>query len=502
MFTHNRNNVHHFHFSPSGDPISPAKKPNDKPNDAKLLDDRPPSYVLNSYFEPTLNSKPNDSYTLKKDYSDELHQLDSTSCLEASKLLDDIKYETTLADEMMLHGESNMNDFVNSFLTNMNDQIIYSNQLPDEIFETEEEISNGFHDNDYDLLNDKLRAGNTLAAHCELPPSPPLNEPPAVRTGSKEADETKRMNGTTEANELNGNLGEHLSENLTYNLPANEHRERLTSNSESNPNSNSNEVKNERTENGDDHETEPIERLNEHPTSDQPTDSRQATLTKIHHPINVINSTTPINSIKLANLVDSTMTATTLGSTINGPIISASLPVNLIGALPTTSNLNGPVLSGTSNLTSSTTLSNPVTLSNGPNKLIEPSDVSGAIVNGALAKPIAKKKVAAKVQLAEIEPEQMQNKRKKLWSSIAKKDIPKAYKSRLMNRKDVLNNCKKLAHCCQKERSSVLVPKLNRERSKKSNKEIATYWKLNKRNENSALTNCEPSAVTSVQASG
>lgn len=473
-----------------------------------MLDDRPPSYALNSYFEPTLNSKPNDSYSLKKDYSDELHQLDSTSCLEASKLLDDCKYETTLADEMMLHSESNMNDFVNSFLTNMNDQIIYSNQLPDEIFETEEEISNGFHDNDYDLLNDNV-ASNTLAAHCE---PPPLNEPPtgAVRSGSREAaaesGEPKQMNGTIEDcdDELNGNLGEHLSENLNYNCGANEHANRdLTSNSNSNPNSNSNEVQIEkdRTENADDHESEPspIERQNEtYPTSDQPTDSRQANLTKIS-PINLINSTTPINSINLANLVDSTMDATT---TISAPIISASLPVNLISSLhnsTTTTNLNGPASSGSTSLASSTTLPNPVTLSNCPSKVIEPAD---AIVNGALSKPIAKKKVAGKALLAELEPEQMQNKRKKLWSSIAKKDIPKAYKSRLTNRKDVLNNCKKLAQCCQKERNSVLVPKLNRERSKKSNKEIATYWKLNKRNENNALTACEPLTATPVQLSG
>ena len=449
-----------------------------------MLDDRS-SFALNAYFEPTLNSKANDSYSLKKDYSDEL---DTASCLEANKLLDEIKYET-LADEMMLNNESNMN-FVNSYLS-INDQIVYSNQLPDEIFETEEEeTSNGFYDKDYDLLNDK-------------PTNHANSEPPndrVVCSSSKEEPvepgESKMINGTIEDGGLSSNLGERLPENLNFNLNATNqmnNQMNLTSNSNGNSNSNlnsnlnSNEVKVEpnRTERQD---AQSSPRSTDPPV-DQP-DGQHLTNT-----INLISSTTPINSINLANLVDSTM-----ASTISAPIIStASLP--LIGSLH---NTNGPVLSGPTTLTAtSTTLSLPSTaiLSNS-SKLIEPGD---PIVNGALSKTIAKKKLTSKTLLAELDPEQIQNKRRKLWSLIAKKDIPKAYKSRLLNRKDLLNNCKKLAQCCQKERNCVIgIPKLNRERSKKSNKETyATYWKLNKRNDTSEVTGFEPPstalAVTPVQ---
>lgn len=449
---------------PTGEPIK--QQQNDKPNDIKIPDDRP-SYALNTYFEPTLNSKENDSYSLKKDYPDELHQLDSTSCLETGKLLDDIKYET-LTDEIMLQGDSN--DFVNSFLTNSrNDEIIYSNQLPDDIFETEEEeTSNGFYDNDYDVLSHKLALNSR-------PPPPPVEL--LIDQPTKAAFGEPKVNGVIEG--LSSNLGEHLNENMNHNLNAiNRH---LTSNSNGNSNSNLNlnQVKNEldRTENDADQESESVERPVEGNQISDQLDSQR--LTKI----NLINSATPINSINLANLVDSTQATST-------SIASASLPVSLISSLHTTPSMS---LSGSTNPTNSTALSlpNPAILSANPGKLIEPAEA-----NGTLNKTIAKKKVAGKALLAELEPEQIQNKRRKLWSSIAKKDIPKAYKSRLIARKDVLNNCRRLAQCCQKDRDRVIgIPKLNRERSKKSNKEIATYWK---RSAQSAVTNCEPPAAIAV----
>jgi len=327
------------------------------------------SHQMTCYFEASLNHS---KISSNKNDND----LIETSCLDSK--LDDYKYECSLADDI-LQSESNMNDFVNSFLTNMNDQIVYSHQLPDEIFETEEEMSNGFQSYDLNKLIDE----------------------PMVEC-VKEHQQANQLLQT--ANQL---VDIKIKQELHENIPClvNEQPIKLTEPS----------IK----------LIEPISVNNKLITeiivkpSDQATDSINST----------VNDSNVITTLNASTIPDYSTIATTAIKTIDS------------------------------------------------------SDVI------KLSKIIVKKKEKLSNKgLLELEPEQIQQKRRKLWSTIVKKEIPKAYKMRLINRKEVLNNCKKLAACCQKERKNVIVPKLNRERSKKSNKEMATY----KRNEETVIRQLLP----------
>lgn len=356
---------------------------------------------MNNYFEPTLNSK---------SFNKHENDLIEAGCLD-SKLLDDIKYESALPDDL-LQSEANMNDFVNSFLTNMNDQIVYSNQLPDEIFETEEEISNGFP---YDLI--KL---NKLTSQEEI-------------VESKKVDEIEHPKNQPV---------------LTFEPITNE-------------------------------TTEIIEKDDLQP---------MPTINLINGSTIKIVNTTPLNQNVLTNppiiIPTTTINTTITSTTINLPPIQQIQPI----ITPPTS------ISTVNSLSSSTNSS----------KTIESFDAMK--FTGKIA---VKKKEKPTKSLLEMEPEQLQNRRRKLWSTIVKKDIPKAYKTRVMNRKEVLNNCKKLASCCQKERkqkqsrsigqfcySRLAIPKLNKERSKKTNKEMETYKLNDQEPTNQLLVTVLPPQIT------
>ena len=369
--------------SKTTDKLNNDKLDHDKPNDR--LDDRlnhklndeldrlndlkeDDKYQLTNYFEPTLNSKAFKSFN-KHD-----NDLIEAGCLD-SKLLDD--YESTLPDDI-LQSEANMNDFVNSFLTDMNDHIVYSNQLPDEIFETEEEISNGFQSSAYDL--------NKFTNHDEI-----------IVESANKVDELNPAIISQQSNDqqLDQSIIEPTVETIV----------------------------------------KPIDETND----------------KEDTAIHLVNGST----------IDTTTTISST-ATINQNLITNSI-VNLTAIDQTASADSQIILNSIVNTCSSTA------------KAIDSNDAI------KLNKIVVKKKEKTSKSLLDMEPEQIQNKRRKLWSTIVKKDIPKAYKSRLTNRKDILNNCKKLATCCQRERKNVIgIPKLNKERSKKSNKEMATY----KRNDN------------------
>lgn len=435
---------------------------------------------ISNYFEPTIKEPTSDNFNLKKDYSDnEINNLDA-GCLE-SKLLDDIKYETALTDDLLQNETNNMNDFVNSYLSNINDQIVYSNQLPDDIFETEEEISNGFHDlnklNDNELNkfnNKQLTTADQLDnVSIEIATSTNKLIEPNVESKIQTMIEYRNC-------DINSSLKNNLNTNLNSNLNCNLNEVKIES---------SDEFKNAKTEMTIINEIPILETTNDlnnqeiKITEKQLNDKQKLNLTKINT-INIINSATPLNTISITNLVNPT--GITVNSQLINPTINATLNPTINSILTTTI--------PTTNLTISPSTAK-ISLSNSicPKPVV---DQSNETISSKLNKMIKKKeKVNCSKSLLENEPEHVQNKRRKLWSSIVKKDIIKAYKSRMMNKKEILNNCKKLATLCQKERKNVIgIPKLNRERSKKSNKEIATYWKLNKRNETdlTATTQIKP----------
>lgn len=355
-----------------------------------------------NYFEPILNHSKDDFsckqdsfYLVKKNYStdNEINLIQGTACLE-SKLLDDIKYESALTDEI-LPTESNMNDFVNSFFTNMNDQIVYSNQLPDEIFETEEEeISNGFQ-SQYDL--NKLQSNKPI----------------------KETSITDQFNQTNLLPATTVNL---LNTVNTVNPPI-------------------------------------VESLNDKTIVDN--QIKELTPIELSESINLESKEEDKKDKQ--NLVQLNSTKPTINISLNAPItITATSASN-----KTTATLHKP---------------------------IEETNESIA----KLTKLHKKKDKSSKSILESQDPEQIQNKRKKVWLSIVKKDIPKAHKSRLLNRKDYLNNCKKLAQICQKESGPRLHKDKRNHNKKTAKKEIVTYFKL-KRNENDndlKLTNLVPAKTT------
>ncbi|KAM3919203.1 chromatin-remodeling ATPase INO80 [Leptodactylus fuscus] len=88
--------------------------------------------------------------------------------------------------------------------------------------------------------------------------------------------------------------------------------------------------------------------------------------------------------------------------------------------------------------------------------------------------PIAKKK--------HMTIEQLNARRRKVWLTIVKKELPKAYKQKVSARNLLLTNSKKLAHQCMREvrRAAIQAQKNCKEtlpRARKLTKEMSLYWK-------------------------
>ncbi|XP_055041517.2 chromatin-remodeling ATPase INO80 [Misgurnus anguillicaudatus] len=78
--------------------------------------------------------------------------------------------------------------------------------------------------------------------------------------------------------------------------------------------------------------------------------------------------------------------------------------------------------------------------------------------------------------------EQLNARRRKVWLTIAKKEIPKAFKQKVSARNFVLTNVKKLAHQCMREvrRAAIQAQKNCKEtlpRARRLTKEMLLYWK-------------------------
>uniref|UniRef100_A0A671NA66 Chromatin-remodeling ATPase INO80 n=1 Tax=Sinocyclocheilus anshuiensis TaxID=1608454 RepID=A0A671NA66_9TELE len=78
--------------------------------------------------------------------------------------------------------------------------------------------------------------------------------------------------------------------------------------------------------------------------------------------------------------------------------------------------------------------------------------------------------------------EQLNARRRKVWLTIAKKEIPKAFKQKVSARNFVLSNARKLAHQCMREvrRAAIQVQKNCKEtlpRARRLTKEMLLYWK-------------------------
>ncbi|XP_073422772.1 chromatin-remodeling ATPase INO80 [Dendrobates tinctorius] len=88
--------------------------------------------------------------------------------------------------------------------------------------------------------------------------------------------------------------------------------------------------------------------------------------------------------------------------------------------------------------------------------------------------PIVKKK--------HMSVEQLNARRRKVWLTIVKKELPKAYKQKVSARNLLLTNSKKLAHQCMREvrRAAIQAQKNCKEtlpRARKLTKEMSLYWK-------------------------
>ncbi|CAJ0929975.1 unnamed protein product [Ranitomeya imitator] len=88
--------------------------------------------------------------------------------------------------------------------------------------------------------------------------------------------------------------------------------------------------------------------------------------------------------------------------------------------------------------------------------------------------PIVKKK--------HMSVEQLNARRRKVWLTIVKKELPKAYKQKASARNLLLTNSKKLAHQCMREvrRAAIQAQKNCKEtlpRARKLTKEMSLYWK-------------------------
>ncbi|XP_060081949.1 chromatin-remodeling ATPase INO80-like [Ylistrum balloti] len=94
-----------------------------------------------------------------------------------------------------------------------------------------------------------------------------------------------------------------------------------------------------------------------------------------------------------------------------------------------------------------------------------------------------KRQAASKsAKVKKLTPEQADAKRRRLWISIAKKEIPKAQKQKASARKEMLQTFKKISQQCMREcrRAAIQSQKTMKEipsRAKRLSREMQTYWK-------------------------
>lgn len=79
-------------------------------------------------------------------------------------------------------------------------------------------------------------------------------------------------------------------------------------------------------------------------------------------------------------------------------------------------------------------------------------------------------------------PEIMNHRRRKLWTTMAKKEIGKVQRQKANNHKEILSNCKKTAALCQKVARQKAMESQKRQketiwRAKRLTREMLSYWK-------------------------
>lgn len=79
-------------------------------------------------------------------------------------------------------------------------------------------------------------------------------------------------------------------------------------------------------------------------------------------------------------------------------------------------------------------------------------------------------------------PELMNHRRRKLWQTMAKKEIGKFQRTKANNHKDIMTNCKKTASLCQKVARQKAMESQKRQketiwRAKRLTREMLSYWK-------------------------
>ncbi|KAL5008979.1 hypothetical protein ScPMuIL_014560 [Solemya velum] len=108
------------------------------------------------------------------------------------------------------------------------------------------------------------------------------------------------------------------------------------------------------------------------------------------------------------------------------------------------------------------------------------SELDPAILEAFIAH---RQQMAAKAgKHKKLTPEQADAKRRRLWISIAKKEIPKAQKQKVAARKEMMQSLRKISHQCMKEckRAAVQSQKTMKEtpsRAKRVTREMLLYWK-------------------------
>lgn len=106
-------------------------------------------------------------------------------------------------------------------------------------------------------------------------------------------------------------------------------------------------------------------------------------------------------------------------------------------------------------------------------------EVDPSIVEAYLAH---KKNQAARGRGKKLTPEQADVKRKRLWVSIAKKEIPKAQKQKASARKEILQSLKKMSQQSMREcrKAAINSQKMSKDctsRAKRLSREMVSYWK-------------------------
>lgn len=107
-------------------------------------------------------------------------------------------------------------------------------------------------------------------------------------------------------------------------------------------------------------------------------------------------------------------------------------------------------------------------------------DMDPTILQAILAHKKQLEKSGAKVK--KLSPEQADAKRRRLWISIVKKEIPKAQKQKVSARKEVLQQMKKISQQCMREvkRAAIQSQKTMKDtpsRARRLTREMLVYWK-------------------------